>query len=291
VATAAIDFGGTVTDVVLRVPGEADLLAALPAVGAPELSTLPRVLDDALQAARGADAGRGLPELDFIAVTGGRSRDLPERCGALRLIRVEEPVAIAAGGVAAGAPSPTLVVSLGTGTAIVVAEPPAAPRQLVGSGIGGGTLIGLARLLLGTGEVEAIGKLSLSGDASRCDMSVGDILGGGIGPVPASATAAHFARVGRSSSPDPPSRADIAAALVNLVSQAVLRLAFEAAMGHGARSIVLLGHVLDVPGFREAIARIPRLDPSFVRIVDEPGFAVARGALSVATQIDSRLKD
>jgi hypothetical protein len=52
---------------------------------------------------------------------------------------------------------------------------------------------------------------------------------------------------------------------------------------------VLLGHLLDVPGFRESIERVPRLDRSFLRIADEPGFAVARGALSVAlARVESR---
>ena len=55
-----------------------------------------------------------------------------------------------------------------------------------------------------------------------------------------------------------------------------------AARFHQARSIVLVGHVLDVPGFRDAIERIPLLDRSYVRIVSEPGFAVARGALETA---------
>ena len=116
---------------------------------------------------------------------------------------------------------------------------------------------------------------------SRCDLTVGDILGGGVGPVPAEATAAHFARVAREGSVVPRPE-DIAATLLNLIGQAVLRLAFEAARFHQARSIVLVGHVLDVPGFRDAIERIPLLDRSYVRIVSEPGFAVARGALETA---------
>jgi hypothetical protein len=63
---------------------------------------------------------------------------------------------------------------------------------------------------------------------------------------------------------------------VNLVGQAVLRLAFEAALGNHVRSIMLLGHLLDVAGFRQAIERIPMLDGSFVRMAPEPGFAIAR---------------
>jgi len=278
VRAAAIDFGGTITDVVVRSDARPDRLLALPSLPRPSLDDVGAIL------ARANDIDpEAAPSLDFVAVTGGRSRELPDLLGATPLVRIEESSAIAFAGVESGAPTPAVVVSLGTGTALVLANPPAPPRHLVGSGIGGGTLAGLGRLLLGTANVGEIGTLARSGDAGRCDLRVGDILGGGIGIVPAEATAAHFARLARpGETPTRPEPADVAAALVNLVGQAVLRLAFEAALGHHARAIVLLGHVLDVPGFRESVARIPLLDPSFVRFADEPGFAVARGALALA---------
>ena len=100
--------------------------------------------------------------------------------------------------------------------------------------------------------------------------------------MPADATAAHFGRVGRGLGPGGASRPDVAAALVNLVAQSILRLAFEAALRHRVRSILLAGHLLDVGGFRAAVLRIPSLDPGFVRFAPDPGFAVARGALEEA---------
>jgi len=280
VHSAAIDFGGTVTDLVLRRPGQSDVLLALPSAS-PEPAVAEALLDRLCERA-GASARA---ELGLIAVTGGRSWQLPDALGATRVVKVDEPIATAVGGLLEDAPSPAIVVSLGTGTGIVLADPPSPPQRLVGSGIGGGTLLGLAKLLLGTTDVKQIGELAKRGDVTRCDLTVGDILGGGIGPVPAEATASHFARVAR---PDTavPRPEDIAAALTNLIGQSALRLAFEAARFHQARSIVLLGHTLDVPGFRDAIERIPLLDRSYVRIVSEPGFAVARGALETALRGD-----
>lgn len=274
--SAAIDFGGTVTDLVLRRAGQSDVLLALP-TAVPEPAVAQELLARLLTTAGETPDS----QIDVIAVTGGRSWQLPDRLGAARVVKVDEPTATAVGGLLEDAPTPAIVVSLGTGTGIVLADPPAAPQRLVGSGIGGGTLLGLAKLLLGTTDVVRIGELARRGDVSRCDLTVGDILGGGVGPVPADATAAHFARVAREGSVVPQPE-DIAATLLNLIGQAVLRLAFEAARFHQARSIVLVGHVLDVPGFRNAIERIPLLDRSYVRIGSEPGFAVARGALETA---------
>lgn len=274
--SAAIDFGGTVTDLVLRRPGQSDVLLALP-TAVPEPAVAEELIARLLATA-GETGGAGL---DVIAVTGGRSWQLPDVLGGSRVVKVDEPTATAVGGMLEQAPAPAIVVSLGTGTGIVLADPPAPPQRLVGSGIGGGTLLGLAQLLLGTTDVSRIGELARAGNVARCDLTVGDILGGGIGPVPAEATAAHFARVARAGAATPRPE-DLAAALINLIGQSALRLAFEAARFHQARSIVLLGHVLDVPGFRDAIERIPLLDRSYVRIVSEPGFAVARGALETA---------
>ena len=274
--SAAIDFGGTVTDLVLRRPGQNDVLLALP-TAVPEPAVAEELIARLLATAGETDGAA----LDVIAVTGGRSWQLPDRLGASRVVKVDEPTATAVGGMLEQAPAPAIVVSLGTGTGIVLADPPTPPQRLVGSGIGGGTLLGLAKLLLGTTDVSRIGELARVGNVARCDLTVGDILGGGIGPVPAEATAAHFARVARNGA-EAPRPEDLAAALINLIGQSALRLAFEAARFHQARSIVLLGHVLDVPGFRDAIERIPLLDRSYVRIVSEPGFAVARGALETA---------
>lgn len=274
--SAAIDFGGTVTDLILRRAGQDDVLLALP-TAVPE----PAVAEELLARLLTTAGETPDSQIGILAVTGGRSWQLPDRLGAARVVKVDEPTATAVGGLLEDAPTPAIVVSLGTGTGIVLADPPSPPQRLVGSGIGGGTLLGLAKLLLGTTDVARIGDLAKHGDLSRCDLTVGDILGGGVGPVPAEATAAHFARVAREGSVVPRPE-DIAATLLNLIGQAVLRLAFEAARFHQARSIVLVGHVLDVPGFRDAIERIPLLDRSYVRIVSEPGFAVARGALETA---------
>jgi type II pantothenate kinase len=276
VHSAAIDFGGTVTDLVLRRAGQRDVLLALPTV-VPDPAVAQELIARLLSSAGESAAS----DLELIAVTGGRSWQLPDTLGAARVVKVDEQTATAVGGLLEAAPAPAIVVSLGTGTGIVLADPPSAPTRLVGSGIGGGTLLGLAKLLLGTTDVQQIGELARQGDLTRCDLTVGDILGGGIGPVPAEATAAHFARVAREGAVAPRA-GDVAAALINLIGQSALRLAFEAAGVHRARSIVLLGHVLDVPGFRDAIERIPLLDRSYVRIVSEPGFAVARGALETA---------
>lgn len=266
---AAIDFGGSVTDVVLRKRGRADILKAESTVERPTGVDVARLVQMA-----------GGDDVRLIAVTGGRSSALPESVDGIPVVAVDEAAATAAGAVRTGVATPAVVVSLGTGTGLVLARPPDAPQRLIGSGVGGGTLVGLARLLLGTDDVEEIGALVKEGDPARCDLTVGDIVGGAVGPVHAEATASHFGRLTR---PDGSAkRADVAAALVRLVGQTALRLSIDSVVAHQAVAIVLIGHVLDVPGFRDAILATHGVDSSFVHMPDDPGFAVAQGALDTA---------
>jgi len=269
---AAIDFGGSITDVVLR-RGEQTWLRSAPRVDEPGPDDLRRLVEEVSGDAR-------LPPL--VAVTGGRSAALPTSVDQARVVVIDETVATAEAAREAGVPTPAVVVSVGTGTGLVLARPPEEPLRLIGSGVGGGTLIGLSRLLLGTVDVEEIGALACSGDPARCDLTVTDIVGGPIGPLTGQATASHFGRLARGGAST--ERADVAAALVRLVAQTALRLSVDPVLFHQARVIVLVGHVLDVPGFRGAIFGTPGVDPSFVRVADDPGFAVARGALAAALE-------
>lgn len=270
---AAIDFGGSVTDVVLRRGGGDEALRAELAVDRP-------TVDDVLRLLQAARAGAEDFTPAFVAVTGGRSAELPPTADGIPLVSVDESAATAAGALRSGVPTPAVVVSLGTGTGIVVARPPEEPLRLIGSGVGGGTLIGLARLLLGTEDVQEIGALVQRGDPARCDLTVGDIVGGAVGPVQPEAMAAHFGRLTRADGST--AREDVAAALVRLVGQTALRLSIDSVMVHQALAIVLVGHVLDIPGFRASILSTPGVDESFVHMPADPGFAVARGALDVA---------
>jgi type II pantothenate kinase len=62
--------------------------------------------------------------------------------------------------------------------------------------------------------------MAMNGDLTRVDLTVGDIAGGPVGIVPASATASNFGKV--RSDPTP---ADKAAALVNMVAEGVIKSA------------------------------------------------------------------
>lgn len=271
-AEAAIDFGGTVTNVLVA-SDQGERTAELASVAAPTEV-------DVQNALRHVEV-EDIRALERLAVTGGQSAMLPSSIQGVAVTAVEETEAVAAGGILSGAEPPAIVISVGTGTGIVLATEDGGATRLVGSGVGGGTLVGLARLAVGEFPLDELGRLAAAGDPSRCDLKVGDILGTGVGPVSAEAIASHFGRVGR----DGKTRetpADIMAALVGLVVLNALRIGLGEMLLHRARSMILIGGTFEVEGFVTAVRANPFFGGFPVHIGERPGLAVVRGALARA---------
>jgi len=275
---AAVDLGGTNFDVVVAHDGR--LVRRFFPAGQPLSEGTVRDLLLLSGVAR-PDA------LRWIAVTGGRHRQLPDHLGDARLIKVEEVPAIGRGGLLASGLAEAMVVSLGTGTALVAARGDRF-THMGGSGVGGGTLLGLSRLLLGTTDAAALDALAQRGHTAEMDLTVGDIVGGPVGMVPTSATASHFGKASGVvagkwvGDVDQAGSEHVAAALMNLVGQTALRLALLAARMNGFGTVVLLGHLADLAGIRAAALQMGALFGGDLVIPPHPGFGVALGALAEA---------
>lgn len=269
---AAIDCGGTRTKViVVSTAGEKQFafLSTRPVT--------PQGIDDLL-AQSGVSDPAGLARL---ALTGGATGQLADAFEGRAVSIVDEADATARGGILAGAAAPAIIVCLGTGTGIVLADEDGRGSRLMGSGVGGGTFLGLAELLLGERPVAELGSLAASGDPAAYDLTVGDLVGGPAGEIPADATAAHFGRL-----PGPGERrdADLVAGLLAFVVQNALRIALGELARTGAQSLLLLGGLLAEEGLRRAVEEGPLLQRFPVPIAADPGFAVARGALAIARE-------
>jgi len=232
-----IDFGLTVTDVVAVTNGQAGAHAALDRPGQADV----KVVDLAL-----ASVGVDLASVTALAVSGGQSRLLPDIHRGIPLIKVEEPAATAVGGLALSGVDRALVVSCGTGTAMIAADAATARYvHVTGTPVGGGTLEGLGQLLLGVADGARVAAMAASGNAAGVDTTLGDVLGGALGTLPPSATAVSFGRV--RSLPDPPQDVDTAAGLCVMVSQTIALIALNAAKASGHEQVVFVGRVAQFP--------------------------------------------
>jgi len=77
-------------------------------------------------------------------------------------------------------------------------------------------------------------------------------------------------------------REHVAAALMNMVGQATVRLALLAANANGYPSLVLIGHLADLDGIRQAGGMSGSLFGGSIVLPANPGFAIALGALAEA---------
>ncbi len=237
-----------------------------------------KALHDALAALGSAAAGPAL-----VGVSGGRSASLDHGgASARRIVTVPEPEAIGRGGLELAGLESALVVSCGTGTAMVSARAAAAGSDaayahVTGTPVGGGTLRALGGLLLGTRDAEAIAALAATGDASRVDTTLADVLGSGLGSLPPSATAVSLGRLadddaelGADREPDDAldraaapragvDRADLAAALVTMVSQTIALVAVNAVRAEGLPAVVMVGRVASLPPVRSMLEAVFRV--------------------------------
>jgi type II pantothenate kinase len=231
-----------------------------------------------------ATGGVDLTLLSHLAVTGGRHRLLPARIDDCPIIGVNEVTAIGRGGQAtvgyhnrADEP-PLLVVSAGSGTAMIAARG-TTYSHVTGTAVGGGTMLGLARLLLHTVDPHEIDALAQQGDANGVDLSLADVITGPIGGLPATATAVNFGRLARATQPAP--RADLAAALVTMIGQVIGLLAIQAAHAQQIERIVVIGHLIDMPSIRHVLNLVSQYYATPIELPPDAGYATALGALLV----------
>ncbi len=261
-----VDFGLSNTDVVL-LEGERILARQVMRTGPASPEALAKVLQ-----ALGVRAA----ELEVIACSGGLSRTLPEAFEGRPVQRIGEAEAVGRGGLALSGLREALVVSAGTGTAMIAARGESF-QHFTGSAVGGGTLLGLARLLLGTTDPLEVARLAAQGDPSRVDSTLIDVIGGGIGHLPPDATAVNFGRLVEG---EQPSREDLAAGLVTLVGQVIAVVALNALRAAGLPQMVIVGHLPDLPPLQQALERVwyfYQLEPRPL-IPSLGGWATAYGA-------------
>ncbi|MBL0940436.1 MAG: Fumble domain-containing protein [Gemmatimonadaceae bacterium] len=268
-AHAAIDFGASNTDIVLR---NADGVHhwTIPTEGQPDESRVRRAL---------AAGDLTVRDVQWLAVTGGNRSALAATIDERRVHQVAEVEAIGRGGLALAGLDAAVVTSAGSGTAVVAATTTGA-RHVTGTGVGGGTLVGLSRLLLGTVDPQEIDTLARAGKDTTLNLTIGEILGQAIGSLPPDTTAVNFGRVARHSVDA--SRADTAAALVNMVGQVIAIVAINAARAQQLEHAVIVGHLTDLPSVRHTFEVVAQFYGAAIRIPERGGQATALGALLVA---------
>jgi type II pantothenate kinase len=218
---------------------------------------------------------RSLKDVTCVALTGGGSHGMSSDLLGLRVERIDEMQAIGLGGIELTGEDEALVVSMGTGTAVLAVRRRGREINHVGgTGVGGGTLMGLSRSLLNKYEIGTLWKLAKGGDLSKVDLSVKEITGGAVGFLPEYATASNFGRV-----TDDASEHDLALGVVNMVGQVIGTIACLAARASGLEdSIVLVGKVAANPEITDIIQAVGELYGMKMVVPENPDYCTALGS-------------
>jgi len=171
-----------------------------------------------------------------VGISGGGSRKIKRDLLGISTVKVNEIRAIGLGGLMLSKRKEALIVNAGTGTAMVAAyETGKKIMHVGGTGVGGGTLLGLSMRMLGTCDFHEIEKLAINGDPGKVDLRVSDIVGESIGIVPSWATASNFGRIKAEAS-----REDVAAGIFNMVCQVIGVVGAMAAKAYNLNNSVVV---------------------------------------------------
>ena len=268
----SLDFGITITDI-LRKDGDGGLThQMLPSNQKPSEEFILELFKDL----------NFKNEVNCLALTGGHHQLIGEKIEQTPVIHVNEVDAIGEGGLALSNldPSkPAIIVSSGSGTACILAKD-GVFTHCSGTGVGGGTVLGLSKLLLNTTDPEEIQDLASQGLAKGTDLILEDVVSGPIGLLPSDTTAVNFGKIARSDISA--SREDLAAGIVNLVGETVARIATSVAVGFEVTDIIVVGRTPTFTALRkslEAAALLTNFTPHFPPNAE---YASALGAMLVA---------
>ena len=150
-----------------------------------------------------------------------------------------------------------IVVSMGTGTALIHAKKEGERTRieyLGGTGVGGGTLVGLSRKILGVDTIEHIEQLATAGNLDNIDLRIRDISAKTLYPnVNHELTASNFGKLS-----DLANQNDIALGIVNMVGETIGMMAIFAARNYHLDHVVLTGTLTAIEPIRQVFASMER---------------------------------
>ena len=204
--------------------------------------------------------GLPLDQIDRVMMTGVGSSVSQNPIYGLPCRKVSEFTCVGLGGLYLSGLQEAIVVSMGTGTALIHAkakhlDESGAPivsneqdteiEYLGGTGVGGGTLIGLTKRLTGVATIEHIEQICRDGNIENVDLRVGDISRDSFPNMNEKLTASNFGKVSDLATPS-----DIALGVANLVAETIFMMAIFAARSFGLKDIVLIGNLSTLPPVR-----------------------------------------
>jgi len=200
---------------------------------------------DAVTAATGAlgkivhENGIKIDAINRIMITGVGASKIKNDIFGIPTTTVNEINATGIGGMFLSGLKNIIITNIGTGTVIIEAG----DRGIFhfgGTGIGGGTILGLAKRLLPVAGFNDIMELAKTGKLNQVDLLLGDITDTSLSFLKDESTASNFGKMLDTATPN-----DIALAIVNMVYQVIGVLSVFAARAKNTERVVVTGNGSD----------------------------------------------
>jgi len=260
-----IDIGSTTTKSVAIYPDKT-------------FRTLTTKAFDAVTSATGA-LGKMLMEnnldiasINHIVLTGVGAARIAGNLFGIPTSKIEEIVAVGLGGVYLSGSNRVIIANIGTGTALVEARD-GVITHIGGTGVGGGTLLGLAKAILNISDISRLLELAAKGRISNIDLLIGDIADTNIGFLKKEMTAANFGKM-----LDTATDEDKALGILHMVYQVIGIVSAFAAKSRNIGTIVVTGTASSVSVGKTTLDAIAEMHNINFVYPDQAEYATAIGA-------------
>lgn len=194
-----------------------------------------------------------LNDVTKIALTGVGASFIKEDIYGIPTFKVDEFKAIGLGGSMLSKLDQALVVSMGTGSAYVRVINDQV-THIGGSGIGGGSLLGLSSKLINENDIATIASIAEKGDLTKVDLTIQDISKEIIPKLPPATTASNFGHIKSEATKE-----DMAYGVINMVFQTIGMLAVFACLDSPIRDVVLTGALTALPQTESVFEEVSKL--------------------------------
>lgn len=218
-----------------------------------------------------AENGADIAQIDVIAITGVGAERVKLSGEYKKVVIVPEIEATGEGGTYLAGIGEAVVVSLGTGTSLVLVKD-GKFSHVGGSGVGSGTVRGLAKKLLGKTDLLEFFSIAEKGNCSNIDLQIHDLFSG-TDTLPPDLTASNLAKC-----LDGAADSDWAAAVINMVLEVAGSHAALAGNGFGVKDIIITGGLSQTKIAAACYEKFDRLYPQHFVIPKYSAFATAIGA-------------
>ncbi|HOF20337.1 MAG TPA: BadF/BadG/BcrA/BcrD ATPase family protein [Bacteroidales bacterium] len=260
-----IDIGSTTTKVAAIMPDK-------------EIIRIKTRAIDAITSATGA-FGKLIVENHFsldsikkINITGVGAARITDNLFGIKTNRVGEMTAIGTGGKYLAKKDRIIISNIGTGTAIIEVDG-SKINHLGGTGVGGGTIIGLSKIMLGTTDFDTIMQYASKGSINNVDLLIGDIADTNISFLDKEFTASNFGKM-----LDIAGKEDLAMGIFNLTYQVIAMVSVFAAKSKNNDTVVVTGKGSNNPIGQNILKRVSRVHKINFEFPADAEYATAIGA-------------